>query len=285
MNRVKRGFVARKKRKNVISFTKGFVGAHSKLFRIAHQQMMKSLNYAYSDRKKKKNQNKKLWITRINAAVRTRDRIRDMNTEYTEYHKFPNYSQIINSLKKATILVNKKLLCEIQKYKIVNFNTIINITEFLSPSIDSSPILYLSSALFDFTPRPRYCPPPPEPQPTEEELELARRIAQEERKARQIEDWVIRALSRPKLKLKRRYLMKKERERLMALEAPSLEKEILEREERDSSLRITVNLFLEKVNSQKPEEPQEFEEPEEPQEFEKLEEFNYSEDLEFFKKL
>ena len=70
MARVKRGNVARKRRNKVLALAKGFRGASSKLFRIANQQVMKALRYAYVGRKRKKREFRSLWITRINAASR-----------------------------------------------------------------------------------------------------------------------------------------------------------------------------------------------------------------------
>ena len=70
MARVKRGNVARKRRKKVLKLAKGFRGSHSKLFRTANQQVMKALRNAYRDRRRKKRDFRRLWITRINAAAR-----------------------------------------------------------------------------------------------------------------------------------------------------------------------------------------------------------------------
>ena len=70
MTRVKRGNVARKHRNKILKLAKGFRGAHSKLYRIANQQVMKALRNAYRDRKKKKRDFRRLWIARINAASR-----------------------------------------------------------------------------------------------------------------------------------------------------------------------------------------------------------------------
>lgn len=97
MTRTTRGSVAKKTRKKIKSFAKGFVGAHSKLFRIAKQQMMKALRYAFSDRRKKKNQIKRIWITRINASAR-KIKIK--------------YNQLINFKLLKSINLNKKLLSE-----------------------------------------------------------------------------------------------------------------------------------------------------------------------------
>ena len=70
MVRVKRGNVARKRRKKILQLAKGYRGAHSRLFRIANQQVMKALRYSYIGRKQKKRFFRKLWITRINLASR-----------------------------------------------------------------------------------------------------------------------------------------------------------------------------------------------------------------------
>lgn len=110
MTRIKRGSIARKRRKNILFLAKGFVGGQSKLFRTANQQVMKSLRYAFFDRRKKKNQIKRIWITRINAAAR--------NIE-TKYNK------IINFLKQIKNVTNRKILSEIQRKNIVGFYNII----------------------------------------------------------------------------------------------------------------------------------------------------------------
>jgi large subunit ribosomal protein L20 len=70
MVRVKRGNVARKRRKKILSLASGYRGAHSILFRIANQQVMKALRYSYVGRKQKKRIFRRLWISRINAASR-----------------------------------------------------------------------------------------------------------------------------------------------------------------------------------------------------------------------
>ena len=98
MVRVKRGNVARQKRNKVLKLAKGFRGSHSKLFRIANQQVMKSLKYAYIGRKRRKREFRSLWIVRINAAVRQ--------------HGL-NYSSFMNKLKISGIGINRKLLSQI----------------------------------------------------------------------------------------------------------------------------------------------------------------------------
>ena len=98
MTRVKRGNVARKRRKKILKLAKGFRGSHSKLFRTANQQVMKALRYAYRDRRKRKRDFRRLWITRINAAAR-------MNGI--------SYSQLTGQLKKANIQLNRKVLAQL----------------------------------------------------------------------------------------------------------------------------------------------------------------------------
>jgi large subunit ribosomal protein L20 len=98
MTRVKRGNVARKRRKKILKLAKGFRGSHSKLFRTANQQVMKALRNAYRDRKKRKRDFRRLWITRINAAARL--------------HGL-SYSQLIGNLKKVNIQLNRKMLAQL----------------------------------------------------------------------------------------------------------------------------------------------------------------------------
>jgi large subunit ribosomal protein L20 len=98
MTRVKRGNVARKRRKKVLKLAKGFRGSHSKLFRTANQQVMKALRNAYRDRRKRKRDFRRLWITRINAAARQQGL---------------SYSQFINKLKIADIQLNRKILAQL----------------------------------------------------------------------------------------------------------------------------------------------------------------------------
>ena len=98
MARVKGALATRKRRKRVLKLAKGYRGAKSKLFRTAKQAVMKSLIYAYTGRKLRKRDFRKLWITRISAAAK-------MNGI--------NYSRFMNGLKKANIDMNRKMLSEI----------------------------------------------------------------------------------------------------------------------------------------------------------------------------
>ena len=98
MARVKGALATRKRRKRVLKLAEGYRGAKSKLFRTAKQAVMKSLVYAYTGRKLRKRDFRKLWITRISAAAK-------MNGI--------NYSRFMNGLKKANIDMNRKMLSEI----------------------------------------------------------------------------------------------------------------------------------------------------------------------------
>ncbi|MDB9314142.1 50S ribosomal protein L20 [Spirulina sp. CS-785/01] len=98
MARVKRGNVARKRRKKILKLAKGFRGSHSKLFRTANQQVMKALRSAYRDRRKRKRDFRRLWIVRINAAARQ--------------HGI-SYSQLTGKLKTANIDLNRKMLAQL----------------------------------------------------------------------------------------------------------------------------------------------------------------------------
>ncbi|MFW5986126.1 MAG: 50S ribosomal protein L20 [Halanaerobiales bacterium] len=97
MPRVKRGTKARKRRKKILKMAKGYFGAKSKLYRPANQAVMKSLHYAYRDRRTKKRNFRRLWITRINAAAR-KDGL--------------SYSRFIHGLKKADIEIDRKMLAD-----------------------------------------------------------------------------------------------------------------------------------------------------------------------------
>ena len=98
MVRVKRGSVASKRRKKILKFAKGFKGAHSRLFRTANGQVMKALIYSYVGRKRRKQDFKKLWICRVNAAARSEG---------------TNYSKLRSSLKKSSIGLNLKMLAQL----------------------------------------------------------------------------------------------------------------------------------------------------------------------------
>ena len=96
--RVKRGNVLRKRHKKILKLAKGFIGARSRIFKVANIAVMKKLNYQYRDRRVLKRNMRALWIVRINAAVR------ELGL---------SYSKFMNMLKKADIQVNRKMLAEL----------------------------------------------------------------------------------------------------------------------------------------------------------------------------
>jgi large subunit ribosomal protein L20 len=96
--RVKRGFKARQRRKKVLKLAKGFRGGHSKLFRTAATTVDRALAYAYRDRRQRKRDFRRIWIARINAAVR-------MNNL--------TYSRFMHGLKKAGVELDRKVLAEL----------------------------------------------------------------------------------------------------------------------------------------------------------------------------
>ena len=111
MVRVKRGNVARKRRKKILSLASGYRGAHSILFRVANQQVMKALKYSYIGRKQKKRIFRRLWISRINAASRLNGL---------------SYSQLINKFKLCNIDLNRKMLSQIAILDTLTFQSLIN---------------------------------------------------------------------------------------------------------------------------------------------------------------
>jgi large subunit ribosomal protein L20 len=98
MPRVKGGIVSRKRRKKVLKLAKGYFGSKHTLYKVANQQVMKSLMYAYRDPRQKKRDFRKLWITRINAAARINGL---------------SYSRLMHGLKLAGIEVNRKMLADL----------------------------------------------------------------------------------------------------------------------------------------------------------------------------
>lgn len=98
MPRAKGGIVTRRRHKKILKLAKGYWGRKSKIFRPANQQVMKSLAYAYRDRRVRKREFRQLWITRINAAARQNG---------------ISYSRLMSGLKKAGVDVNRKMLAEL----------------------------------------------------------------------------------------------------------------------------------------------------------------------------
>ena len=114
MVRVKRGNVARKRRKKILQLAKGYRGAHSRLFRVANQQVMKALRYSYVGRKQKKRVFRKLWIARINAASRLNGL---------------SYSCVIHNFKKSNIDLNRKMLSQIAVLDSQTFTYLVNLSK------------------------------------------------------------------------------------------------------------------------------------------------------------
>ena len=114
MPRVKRGTTNRARHKKVLKQAKGYFGSKHRLYRTAHEQVMHSLKYAYRDRRQKKRDFRKLWITRINAACRAND---------------ISYSKFINGLNKAGIEVNRKMLSEVAIDNPKTFTELVNLAK------------------------------------------------------------------------------------------------------------------------------------------------------------
>ncbi|MBM7367245.1 50S ribosomal protein L20 [Gordonia hydrophobica] len=98
MARVKRAVNAQKKRRSILEASKGYRGQRSRLYRKAKEQQLHSMTYAYRDRKARKGDFRKLWITRINAAARAND---------------ITYNRFIQGLKLAGVEVDRKVLADI----------------------------------------------------------------------------------------------------------------------------------------------------------------------------
>ena len=96
--RIRRGSAGVKRHKKILKLAKGFIGARSRIFKVANIAVMKALKYAYRDRRTTKRNMRRLWIVRINAAVRERGM---------------SYSKFVNACKKANIAINRKMLADL----------------------------------------------------------------------------------------------------------------------------------------------------------------------------
>ena len=110
--RVKRGNVLRKRHKKILKLAKGFIGARSRIFKVANTAVMKALKYQYRDRRVLKRNMRRLWIVRINAAVR-------------EYGL--SYSKFMNALKKSEVVINRKMLSELAVNEPEAFKVIVDL--------------------------------------------------------------------------------------------------------------------------------------------------------------
>lgn len=98
MARVKGGIVTRRRHKKVLKLAKGYFGSKHRLFKTANEQVMRSMMYAYRDRRQRKRDFRKLWIVRINAAARLNGL---------------SYSKLMYGLRLAGVEVNRKMLAEL----------------------------------------------------------------------------------------------------------------------------------------------------------------------------
>ncbi|QDX92920.1 50S ribosomal protein L20 [Brevibacillus laterosporus] len=114
MPRVKGGIVSRRRHKKILKLAKGYFGSKHRLFKSANAQVMKSLMYAYRDRRQKKRDFRKLWITRINAQAR-------MNGL--------SYSRLMHGLKLAGVEVNRKMLADLAVNDKAAFNDIATVAK------------------------------------------------------------------------------------------------------------------------------------------------------------
>lgn len=98
MARVKRGVTARARHRKIIELAEGFTGTHRRLFKPANEAVMHALAYAYRDRRQRKSEMRRLWIARINAAVRQNGM---------------SYNQFVHGLRLAGVEVNRKMLADL----------------------------------------------------------------------------------------------------------------------------------------------------------------------------
>ena len=108
--RVKGGSISNRKRKKLFSITKGYWGQRKNVFRRAKEAFLAALSRAYGDRKRKKRDFRKLWITRISAATRSEGM---------------SYSAFINGLKKAGVTLNRKMLSELAIHDMPAFRELV----------------------------------------------------------------------------------------------------------------------------------------------------------------
>lgn len=114
MPRAKGGVVTRRRHKKILKLAKGYFGRKSKIFRPANQQVLKSLAYAYRDRRNKKRDFRKLWITRINAAARLNGL---------------SYSRLMDGLRKAGVAVNRKMLADLAVHDGAAFGRLVEVAK------------------------------------------------------------------------------------------------------------------------------------------------------------
>ena len=123
MARVKRAVNAQKKRRTTLERAAGYRGQRSRLYRKAKEQVLHSLNYAYNDRRKRKNEFRKLWIARINAAARSNGM---------------TYNRFIQGLGIAGIEVDRKVLAELAVHDATAFAALVKLAREAVPSVADS---------------------------------------------------------------------------------------------------------------------------------------------------
>jgi large subunit ribosomal protein L20 len=109
MARISRGVQTHAKHKKVLKQAKGYYGARSKVYKVVKQAVIRAGQYSYRDRRQRKRQFRRLWITRINAEARNNGL---------------SYSQMINGMNKAGIIINRKILSEIAIFDKMSFSKI-----------------------------------------------------------------------------------------------------------------------------------------------------------------
>lgn len=114
MPRVKGGYVTRRRRKAVLKLAKGYYGSKHTLYKTAHEQVMRSLQYAFRDRKARKRDFRKLWIQRINAACQLNG---------------IKYSRFINGLANADVQINRKMLAEMAVNDAEGFKQLVEVAK------------------------------------------------------------------------------------------------------------------------------------------------------------
>ncbi len=114
MPRSKYSVPSHRRRKKILKLAKGYYGGKSKLYRTAKESVEKALQYAYRDRRQRKREFRKLWIARINAAVRQNGM---------------TYSAFIHGLKKNNVHINRKILAEIAVRDPETFQNLVQIAQ------------------------------------------------------------------------------------------------------------------------------------------------------------
>jgi len=109
MARVKRGVTAHARHKKILKLAKGYYGARSRVYRVAHQAVIKAGQYAFRDRRQKKRQFRALWIVRINAGARMFGL---------------SYSRMMNGLKKANVSLDRKVLADLAVHDLTAFGAV-----------------------------------------------------------------------------------------------------------------------------------------------------------------